>query len=388
MAMSGDIDDETFSAFLATLRRFVCERLVPAEQYVEENDEVPQSIVKEMMGLGLFGIGIPPAYGGLGLDVWQEAQLSMVMSETSVAFRFVFMPNVGLGSRSILISGTEAQRQKYLPGLASGELRSCFCLTEPGSGSDAASLRTTARKDGNTYVLNGTKRFISNATRADVFTVLARTGSAEQGARGISAFIVERGTPGLHVGKAEKKLGQKGAPIADVIFDDVRVTEDNLIGGQEGIGFGTAMKVLDAGRISVAASAVGMARRIIDEASRYAQQRSQFGQPIANFQLIQAMLADSETEYLAGHALTMRAAEILRSGGDARNHAAAAKYFCSESVSRIADRALQILGGAGYMADHPIERFYRDSRALRIYEGTSQILQLVIARTMLKRVES
>lgn len=385
--MSNDIDDETFSAFLATLRRFVHERLVPAERQVEENDEVPQSIIKEMMDLGLFGIGIPPAYGGLGLDVLQEAQLSMVIGEASAAFRFVFMPNVGLGSRSILISGTEEQKLKYLPGLASGELRACFCLTEPGSGSDAASLRTAARKDGDAYVLNGTKRFISNAPRADVFTVLARTGLAAQGGGGISAFIVERGTAGLRVGTAEKKLGQRGAPIADVIFDDVRVPAENLIGGREGLGFGTAMKVLDAGRISVAASAVGMARRIIDEASRYALQRSQFGQPIANFQLIQAMLADSETEYLAGYALTMRAAETLRNGGDARNLAAAAKYFCSEAISRIADRAVQILGGAGYMADHPIERFYRDSRALRIYEGTSQILQLVIARTMLKNFE-
>ena len=385
--MSDNIDEESFAAFLDGMRRFVRERLVPAEQQVEEDDEVPNSIVMEMMNLGLFGIGIPPEYGGLGLTVAQEARLSIVLGEASAAFRFVFMPNVGLGSRSILISGTDEQKRAYLPRLATGALRACFCLTEPGSGSDAASLRTAARRDGDFYVINGSKRFISNAPRADIFVVMARTDAQSSSGAGISAIIVERGTPGLQVGPAEKKLGQRGAPIADVTFDDVRVPAENLIGGREGLGFSTAMKVLDAGRISVAASAVGMARRIIDEASRYAVQRTQFGQPIAKFQLIQAMLADSETEYLAGHALTLQAAETLSRGGDARNLAAAAKYFCSESVSRIADRAVQILGGAGYISGHPIERFYRDSRVLRIYEGTSQILQLVIARTMLKGFE-
>jgi len=386
-ALQSCVDDRSFVAFEETLRRFVRERLVPIEREVEENDQVPAGIIKEMMELGLFGIGIPPEYGGLGLDVWQETQVSLIFGETAPAFRLVFMPNVGLGSRSIVISGTEEQKAKYLPGLASGELRACFCLTEPNSGSDAASLRTTAVRQGEHYVLNGTKRFISNATRADIFTVMARTDPSRKGSEAVSAFIVEHGTPGLSVGAPEKKLGQRGAPIADVVFEDVRIPAANLIGGKEGQGFRTAMNVLDAGRISVAASAVGMARRLIDEASRYALQRRQFGQRIADFQLIQAMLADSETEYLAGHALTLRAAEALRAGDNARNLAAAAKYFCSEAVSRIADRAMQILGGAGYMADNPVERFYRDSRVLRIYEGTSQILQLVIARTLLKRYE-
>ena len=385
--MSDSVDAEDFGLFLDTLKRFVRDRLIPAEQQVEDEDDVPESIVQEMMDLGLFGIGIPPCYGGLGLSVAQEAQLSIVLGEASAAFRFVFMPNVGLGSRSILISGTEEQKQKYLPRLATGELRACFCLTEPGSGSDAASLRTSARKDGDDYIINGNKRFITNAPRADLFVVMARQDGAQPSPGAISAFIVERGAAGLHVGNPEKKLGQRGAPISDVVFDDVRVPAENLIGGREGQGFATAMKVLDSGRISVAASAVGMSRRIIDEASRYAVQRTQFGEPIAKFQLIQAMLADSETEYLAGHALTMQAANILSEGGDARNLAAAAKYFCSEAVSRIADRALQILGGTGYISGHPVERFYRDSRVLRIYEGTSQILQLVIARNMLKRFD-
>jgi acyl-CoA dehydrogenase len=382
--MTDEVDNESFRELLDVVRRFIRERLVPAEREVEERDEVPEAIVTEMKRLGLFGLSTPSAFGGLGLDVVQETEVSLAFGETSPAFRLVFMPNVGLGSKAIAISGTDAQKAKYLPGLASGERRASFCLTEPDAGSDAASLKTTARRVGDGYVINGTKRFISNATRADVFTVMAKTDVADGNGGAISAFIVERGTPGLTIGKAEKKLGQRGAPIADVIFENVHVPAGNLIGGREGDGFRTAMKVLDSGRISVSASAVGMARRMIDEATQYALQRKQFGKSISEFQLIQAMLADSETEFLAGHALTLRAAETLRDGGDTRNLAAAAKYFSSEALSRIADRTLQVFGGAGYTTDYCIERFYRDSRALRIYEGTSQVLQLVIARTLLK----
>jgi acyl-CoA dehydrogenase len=319
----------------------------------------------------------------------QEVQVQMAFSETSPAFRLVFWPNVGIGSKGILLAGTEEQKRKYLPGLATGALRASFCLTEPEAGSDAASLRTTAVRDGDFFVINGTKRFITNAPRAHVFTVMARSDAGKAGADGISAFIVDRDTPGLHVGKPEKKMGQRGSPIADVVFENVRVPAANIVGGPqcEGQGFKVAMKVLDGGRVSVAASALGMAKRLIDEAARYALQRKQFGQAIAHFQLIQAMLADCETEYLAGHALVMRAAQAVQNGEDARNLAASAKYFCSESLSRIADRALQIFGGSGYIADYPVERLYRDARAVRIYEGTSQILQLVIARTMLKRYD-
>ncbi|OVZ60684.1 acyl-CoA dehydrogenase [Pigmentiphaga sp. NML080357] len=382
-------DQETFPQLLHTIDRFIRQRLMPLERQVEEKEEVPAEIIEEMKHMGLFGLGIPEEYGGCELDLMQELQVQMAFSYTSPAFRLVFWPNVGIGSKGIVLAGTEAQKRKYLPGLASGELRAAFCLTEPDAGSDAASLKTRAERDGDMLVINGTKRFITNATRAHVFTVMARTDPAAPGAAGISAILVDRDTPGLHIGKPEKKLGQRGSPISDVIFDDVRVPVANVIGGEGalGQGFKTAMQVLDGGRISVAASALGMARRLIDEAARYALQRKQFGQPIAGFQLIQAMLADSETEYLAGHALVTQAAQALQRGDDARSQAAAAKYFCSEALSRIADRALQIHGGSGYVAEHHVERLYRDARALRIYEGTSQVLQLVIARAMLKRYE-
>lgn len=387
--MASVFDDETFPQLMDAVERFIRVRLMPLERQVEETETVPQELIDEMKEMGLFGLSIPEAYGGLELDLIQEMQVQMAFSYTSPAFRLVFWPNVGIGSKGIVLAGTEAQKQKYLPGLASGELSASFCLTEPDSGSDAASLKTTAIRDGDELVLNGTKRFITNAPRADVFTVMARTDPSKPGASGISALIVERGTPGLHIGKPEHKLGQRGSPISDVIFEDVRIPISNVIGGEAnlGQGFKIAMQVLDSGRVSVAASGLGMAKRLIDEAGRYAMQRKQFGQPIAQFQLIQAMLADSETDYLAAHALAMDAARTLQRGGDARNLAAAAKYFCSEALSRIADRALQIHGGAGYIAEYPVERLYRDARALRIYEGTSQILQLVIARAMLKRYE-
>ncbi|MEP6906930.1 MAG: acyl-CoA dehydrogenase family protein [Pseudoxanthomonas sp.] len=387
--MPSAFDHESFPALLDTLDRYIRERLLPLEKSVEENNTVPDEIIDEMREMGLFGLSIPQTYGGYELDAVQETQVQMLFSGTSQAFRLAFWPNVGIGSRGIVYGGTPQQKQHFLPGLASGELRAAFCLTEPDAGSDAANIKTTAIRDGADYVINGTKRFITNASHADVFTVMARSDPAKAGADGISAFLVEKGTPGLIIGKPEHKLGQRGAPICDVIFDNVRVSKDNLIGGDagEGKGFRIAMRVLDSGRIGVAGSAVGMMKRIIDEAATYALSRKQFGEPIANFQLIQAMLADSEAEYLAAHALTMRAAEALQSKEDTRVLAASAKYFCSEALGRVADRGLQILGGAGYISEYPMERLWRDARVLRIYEGTSQILQLVIARTMLKRYE-
>ncbi|MBA1204830.1 acyl-CoA dehydrogenase [Pseudomonas capeferrum] len=387
--MASAFDSESFQELLHTVERYVKNRLMPLEDTVEENNAVPDDVVSEMREMGFFGLGIPQAYGGLELDIEQEMQVQMLFSQTSQAFRLVFWPNVGIGSKGILLAGTEAQKQKYLPRLASGEYRAAFCLTEPEAGSDAGSLRTSAVRDGDDYVINGTKRFITNALHADVFTVMARTDKSKPGADGISAFIVERTTPGLQVGKPEKKMGQRGSSICDVIFENVRVPASAMVGGESnaGKGFRIAMQVLDSGRASVAASAVGLAKRIIDEAARYAMQRRQFGQPIANFQLIQAMLADSEAEYLAGHALAMRAGQALQNGEDARTLAASAKYYCSEMVGRVADRAVQIFGGAGYVAEYPVERLYRDARAMRIYEGTSQVLQLVIAKTMLKRYE-
>jgi acyl-CoA dehydrogenase len=377
-------DQDTLTAFLDTVRRFVKERLVPAENTVAEADEIPEDIVADMKAMGLFGLTIPESYGGLGLTMEEEALVMFEMGRTSPAFRSLFGTTVGIGSQGILIDGTPAQKDKYLPALASGELIASFALTEPEAGSDAASLRTTARKEGDHYIVNGTKRFITNAPQAGLFTLMARTDPSNKGAGGVSAFIVERDTPGITIGKPDKKMGQRGAHTADVIFDNCRVPAANLIGGQEGMGFKTAMKVLEKGRIHIAAICVGVAERMLDDALRYAVERKQFGQPIAEFQLVQAMLADSKMECYAARCMVIDAARRRDAGENVATEASCCKLFASEMCGRVADRAVQIFGGSGYVADHGIERFYRDVRLFRIYEGTSQIQQLVIARNMIR----
>ena len=377
-------DQDTLTAFLNTVRRFVKARLVPAEPIVAETDEIPEDIVADMKAMGLFGLTIPENYGGLGLTMEEEALVMFEMGRTSPAFRSLFGTTVGIGSQGILIDGTPAQKDKYLPALASGELIASFALTEPEAGSDAASLRTTARREGDHYIVNGTKRFITNAPQAGLFTLMARTDPSNKGAGGVSAFIVERHTPGISIGKPDKKMGQRGAHTADVTFDNARVPAANLIGGQEGVGFKTAMKVLEKGRIHIAAICVGVAERMLDDALRYAVERKQFGQPIAEFQLVQAMLADSKMECYAARCMVIDAARRRDAGENVATEASCCKLFASEMCGRVADRAVQIHGGSGYVADHGIERFYRDVRLFRIYEGTSQIQQLVIARNMIR----
>jgi acyl-CoA dehydrogenase len=376
------VDDESFGALIETVRRFVRETLVPLEQRVEEEDAVPQPVIDQMKTLGFFGLSIDPEYGGAGLTAEQQARFQMVLSTTSPAFRYVYSSNLGIGSRGIALDGTPEQKQRYLPRLATGELVGCFALTEPGAGSDAGGITTRAVREGDDYIINGTKRYITNANRADVFTVMARTDSSSVGAAGVSAFLVERGTAGLSIGKPEKKMGHRGSVVADVLFDSVRVPARNLLGLREGQGFRTAMRTLDHGRVNIAAMAVGMAERLLQEALQYAAGRRQFGRPIIDFQLIQAMLADSEVDIQAARAMTLEAARRLDATGSAIKEAAGAKYFSSEMLCRVADRTVQIFGGAGYLADYPVERMYRDARLLRIYEGTSQIMQLVIARQL------
>jgi acyl-CoA dehydrogenase len=377
---------EVLPELLEAVRRFVDKRLIPLEAQVDEADEVPADVVADMKALGLFGLSIPEEYGGLGLGMEDEARVAMEFGRTSPAFRSVFGSTVGIGSQGIVMDGTEAQKRAYLPRLASGELISSFCLTEPDAGSDAASLRTRARRDGDAYVLDGAKRYITNADKADVFTVMARTADTARPADGITAFIVDAATPGLKIGRPERKMGQRGAHVCDVIFEGCRVAADRVIGGStgEGRGFRTAMKVLDRGRLHIAAVCVGTAGRLVDEMRRYALERRQFGKPIADFQLVQAMIADSETERHAARALVLEAARQRDTGASVTKEAAMAKYFASEVVGRVADRAVQVFGGAGYIADYGIERFYRDVRLFRLYEGTSQIQQLVIAREVLK----
>ncbi|MCM5681419.1 acyl-CoA dehydrogenase family protein [Schlegelella sp. S2-27] len=377
-------DPDTLNALLDSVRRFVKERLVPAEHLVAETDEIPDDIVADMKVMGLFGLTVPEAYGGPGVTMEEESLVMFEMGRTSPAFRSLFGTTVGIGSQGILIDGTPAQKDKYLPMLASGDLIASFALTEPEAGSDAASLRTTARREGDHYVVNGTKRFITNAPHAGLFTLMARTDPHNKGAGGVSAFIVEHGTPGITIGKPDKKMGQRGAHTADVIFDNCRVPAANLIGGKEGMGFKTAMKVLEKGRIHIAAICVGVAERMLEDALAYAIERRQFGQPIAEFQLVQAMLADSKVETYAARCMVIDAARWRDNGENVSTEASCCKLFASEMCGRVADRAVQIFGGAGYVADHGIERFYLDVRLFRLYEGTSQIQQLVIARNMIR----
>jgi acyl-CoA dehydrogenase len=377
------LDAETLNLLLDAVRRFVADKLVPAEHELAETGVIPESIVTGMRELGLFGLSIDPAYGGLGLTMAEEVQVAMALGHTSPAFRSLAGTNIGIGSQAIVLAGTEAQRERYLPRLASGELIGSFALTEPDAGSDAMSLRTSAQRDGDHYVLNGTKRFITNAPVAGLFTVMART-RPDRKSDAISCFLVEAGTPGLTLGKPDKKMGQAGSLTCDVVFDNCRVPADALLGGEEGNGFRTAMRVLDKGRLHISALCVGIAERLLGDAVRYAAERKQFGQPIAEFQLVQAMIADSQTDIYAARTMVMDAAAKRDRGENTTLEAACCKLFASEMVGRVADRAVQIHGGAGYISEYAVERFYRDVRLFRIYEGTSQIQQLVIARETMK----
>lgn len=376
-------DQETISQLIGLVERFVRERLVPNENKLEEEAELPEDILKEMKALGLFGLTIPEEYGGLGLTMEEEILIAIALGRTSPAFRSIMGTNNGIGSAAIVFNGSEEQKQKYLPRYSSGEWISCFCLTEPEAGSDAASLKTTARREGDHYILNGTKRYITNAIIADTFNVMARTNPDIQGAHGISSFIVERDTPGITLGPVDKKMGQAGSKTCDVTFEDCPVPAENLI-GEEGEGFVTAMKVLDRGRLHISGVSVGVAERLITDALDYALQRKQFGQPIAEQQLIQAMLADSQTETYAAKCMTLETARQRDNGENVSTESSACKLFATEMVGRVADRAVQIHGGAGYMSEYAVERFYRDVRLFRLYEGTSQIQQIIIARNMIK----
>src|SRR5574343_1654004 len=377
------LDTESFDLLLATVQRFVRERLVPAENHLEEHDEVPADIIEDMKAMGLFGLTVPEEYGGIGLSVSQEVLVGYELGRTAAAFRSVFGTNIGIGSQGILMDGTPEQQAEYLPRVASGELIMSFALTEPDAGTDAASLKTRADLDGDHYILNGTKRFITNAPRAGAFTLMARTGGP--GASGISSFIVPADLPGIKLGKTDKKMGQRGTKTCDVILENVRVPVANIIGGVPGQGFKTAMKVLDRGRLNISAVSCGMAQRILQESVAYARDRKQFGKAIGEFQLVQAMLADSQAELLAGWSLVQEVADRYdakpspaASDPDVSMRASCAKMFCTEMVGRVADRGVQIHGGSGYINEYPVERFYRDVRLLRLYEGTTQIQQMII----------
>ena len=375
------LDPETRQQLIETVRRFVAEVCVPNEQLVSETNAIPEAIVQQMRELGLFGLSISEEYGGLGLTMEEEALVIIEMGHTSPAFRSTFGTNVGIGSQGLVMFGNADQKREWLPKLASGEAVASFALTEPESGSDAGSARTKAVRDGNHYVLNGAKRFITNADKASVFTVMARTDPSTPGAKGLSAFLVERDGEGVTIGKPEKKMGQQGANVCDVIFEDARVPITNRL-GEEGEGMKVAMSVLDRGRFHISALSVGIAERLVQEMTRYASERKQFGKPIIEHQLVMGMIADSFAETSAGKAMVLDGVRKYDAKEKVTILAAAAKMFCTEMVGRVADRAVQVFGGSGYIADYAVERFYRDVRILRLYEGTTQIQQMVIGREL------
>lgn len=379
-------DQEGLTALLEEVRGWVREVAIPAEDTVEARDEVPEELVEDMRRRGYFGWSIPEQYGGAGLTCEELVLGAMELSQAATAFRARVGTNTGIGSEALVADGTEEQKARYLPALARGEITGCFALTEPDAGSDATALTTRARRDGDHYVLNGTKCYITNAPIAGLFTVMARTDPDNLTAGGISAFLVEAGTPGLSVGPAYKKMGQAGSPVSEVYFEDCRVPAANLIGGVEGQGFATAMKVLNKQRLHLSALCTGPAMRMRDEALAHASKRRQFGRPVSDFQLVQAMIADMQTEIHAARALILETARKRDAGGDVKLDASMCKYFASEMCGRVADRAVQIFGGAGYVADYScIERLYRDVRLFRLYEGTSQIHQLNIAKLTLRQ---
>ncbi len=373
-------EPQAFEAFLERLRTFVRTQLIPHEAEVARDKAIPADVVEAMAREGLFGFSIPQEYGGAGMTTEELVLTAIEVSQCSVAFRMRTGSNTGIGSEAIVVDGTAHQKLKYLPGMASGELTGCMALTEPEAGSDASALKTTAVRDGDNFILNGRKCFASNAPIADVITVMARTDPSSRGGRGVSAFLVEKDTPGMHVGQPYELMGQEATPVSDIVFENCRVPATALLGDEEGVGFRTTMKVLNKQRLHLAGLCIGPAIRMLDEAVKFVTKRSQFSQPLAEFQLIQAMIADCQTEVHAARALVLESARKRDAGQDIAMEASMCKYFASEVCGRVADRCLQMLGGYGYRADYPIEQFYRDVRPFRIYEGTSQIHQLTIAK--------
>lgn len=380
-------NQQNFSALLEEVRTFVRNECVPLEEEIDKTDVIPEPLVDRMRALGLFGHSIPEAYGGAGLTTEELALVNIEVSQAATTFRARFGGNTGIASESLVVDGTPEQKEKYLPLLASGQVTGCFALTEPNAGSDATSLTTSATRDGDHFILSGRKCYITNAPIANLFTVFARTDPQSKGAKGISAFLIERGTPGLSTSEPYSKLGQHGSPVGEVILDGCLVPASAIVGGLEGQGFRTAMKTLNKQRINLAALCVGPAIRLVEEMTRRARERHQFGQAVGDFQLVQQMIAESNTEVYAARALVLDTARKRDDGVDVTMEASMCKLFASEMCGRVADRAVQLFGGGGYMAGNVAERFYRDVRLFRLYEGTSQIHILNIAKRTLAALE-
>lgn len=379
-----EVSDEDFREILAQTRQFVRSAVIPREQEILDEDRVPDDLRDEAKRMGLFGYAIPQEWGGLGLNLMQDVELAMELGYTSLALRSMFGTNNGIAGQVLVGFGTDEQKSRWLESIASGEVVASFALTEPGAGSNPAGLRTKAVRDGGNWVISGQKRFITNAPVANLFVVFARTRPADDQGPGIAVFLVPADASGVQVGAKDAKMGQEGAWTADVAFDDVRVDDGALIGGSEDIGYRAAMTSLARGRVHIAALAVGAAQRALDESVAYAATATQGGAAIGSFQLVQAMLADQQAGVMAGRALVRDAARLWVTDQDRRIAPSAAKLFCTEMAGNVADLAVQIHGGSGYMRGVPVERIYRDVRLLRLYEGTSEIQRLIIGSNLVK----
>ncbi|MFD4442018.1 acyl-CoA dehydrogenase family protein [Nocardia sp. NPDC058519] len=381
------VNAEDFSEILAQTKDFVRNVVVRREREIAEQNRMPDEIVHQAKAMGLFGYAIPQQWGGLGLDLAQDVELAIELGYTTLALRSLFGTNNGIAGQVLVGFGTEDQKSRWLEHIASGAVVASFALTESGAGSDPAALRTTASRSGEDWIINGEKRFITNAPVADLFVVFARTRPADEDGAGISVFLVPADTPGVEVGPKDRKMGQEGAWTAEVYFRDVRVGADALVGGNEDIGYRAAMTSLARGRVHIAALAVGTAQRALDESVTYAATATQGGTPIGRFQLVQAHLADMQTGVMAGRALVRDAARAWVAGEDRRVAPSVAKLFCTEMAGRVADSAVQVHGGTGYMRDVAVERIYRDVRLLRLYEGTSEIQRLIIGGGLIRNAE-
>ncbi len=377
-------DQARMDDLLQRIRQFVTDVAIPNEDRVEEEDRIPDDVIEEMRKLGSFGWSIPEEFGGSELTTEELALAFIEFTQCSVAYRAYGGQNAGIGSGCIIEDGTAEQKQRYLPKLATGEMIGCLAVTEPEAGSDATALKTRAERVEGGYRISGEKRYITLAPIADLYTVLARD-SGERGGDGVTAFLLERDTPGMRLGDPMPAMGQAGAPIGQIFFDDVFAPEETVLGGSEGTGFRSVMKTLNKQRINLSALSLGPAIRMLDEAVAYAKEREQFGQPIAEFQLVQAMLAECKVEIEAARALILETARKRDRGEDVVMDVSLCKYFSTEMCGRVADRVVQVFGGQGYVKGRGIERFYRDVRPFRIYEGTSQIHLLNIAKNLLRQ---
>ena len=384
---SAAVSDADFADIHAATRQFIRNQVVPRELEIMSADRVPDDIRDQTKSMGLFGYAIPQEWGGLGLNLAQDVELAMEFGYTSLALRSMFGTNNGIAGQVLVGFGTDEQKSRWLERIASGDVVASFALTEPGAGSNPAGLRTKAVKDGDEWVINGRKQYITNAPTADLFIVFARTRPADADGPGIAVFLVPADAPGIEVGAKDAKMGQEGAWTADVSFDDVRVGQDTLVGGSEDIGYRAAMTSLARGRVHIAALAVGSAQRALDESVAYAATATQGGTPIGNFQLVQAMLADQQTGVMAGRALVREAARLWVTDEDRRIAPSSAKLFCTEMAGNVADLAVQIHGGSGYMREVAVERIYREVRLLRLYEGTSEIQRLIIGGGLVKAAQ-